>query len=439
MFSNVMSMDRSGAGGAVPDLRAINRLGAALAELPAPWKVLRNRRARGVDGPPWVKYIAFHPEKGIALVDLLPAQPDAAIAPLDEFLTRTGFAAFSQADPPIVAAALAERDITGIGDCLADAFAGASRCGITTANWIDAVIELLMSTEGLLLAPLEPAAKARSGIRHSPSKDEGAAAPAPAPAPRPALASEEPEPEERVLSSEPLPSGESNPPGEPRLKLSGETQPVWHADHPNGSAPRTAPVRHYAPWMIAASLSAAVGAVMLYPHPLALLRRAPPPETTVPPQTQDLAFPPPANSPLPGEETYATPRSAAIPTRPLPRTGVPARDSAAAEPHAAAVPSTPESVIPPPDNVAASTPPSPRRSTPSHQRRAEEAQATPSAGHQGAEHRTRNAGRPEPPASEEIVVVDGIAYVKGREPRSLGTVSVPLPEAGQGPAVAPDK
>jgi hypothetical protein len=48
-------------------------------------------------------FIGLHPAKGIALVDLFPARPQIAIAPLDEFLARTGFAAFSRGDLPIVA------------------------------------------------------------------------------------------------------------------------------------------------------------------------------------------------------------------------------------------------------------------------------------------------------------------------------------------------
>src|SRR5579863_5760290 len=123
MFSSALSTRRSAVQAAVPNLRAVNKLGSTLAQLPAPWKVLRNRRPNAADGPPWVKYMAFHPEKGIALVDLLPAKPDAAILPLEEFLARTRRAAV----PAITAVALAERDIPTIAGALADAFAAAPR------------------------------------------------------------------------------------------------------------------------------------------------------------------------------------------------------------------------------------------------------------------------------------------------------------------------
>lgn len=144
------------------DRAALDRLGAALADLPAPWTVLASRRPSGEDGPPWVKYIAFHPRKGIALIDLVPAEPDTAVAPLEEFLARTGFAAFSRGDPPIIAVALAEEDFPTLADCLESVFAAAPRCSIKNANWPEAVTELLMGTPDLLLTRLESGTKAAS-------------------------------------------------------------------------------------------------------------------------------------------------------------------------------------------------------------------------------------------------------------------------------------
>lgn len=154
------------------DRAALNGLGAALAGLPAPWTVLASRRASGADGPPWVKYIAFHPRKGIALVDLLSAQPEAAVAPLKEFLARTGFAAFSHGDPPIVALALAEEDFPTLSDSLEDIFAEAPRCRIKSTNWTEAVTELLMRTPELLLTHLESPAGTAAVPRASHPADQ---------------------------------------------------------------------------------------------------------------------------------------------------------------------------------------------------------------------------------------------------------------------------
>src|SRR5579862_1392534 len=156
------------------------RLTMAVTKLPAGWQVLRNRRLRSVDGPPWVKFIALHPEKGIALIDFLPAIPEAAIPPLDEFLARTGFGAFAAGDPPIVAVALGESDIEAIGDHLADAFDAAPPCGITNADWTEAVIELLLATRGLLLTRIMPVAERASAAPVSEPAILARSAPAPA-------------------------------------------------------------------------------------------------------------------------------------------------------------------------------------------------------------------------------------------------------------------
>jgi hypothetical protein len=156
-----MPYPRSGATVAHP--RAVRKLQAALSALPPGWRVLRNRRPAPGDGPPWVTFIALHPGKGIALIDILPADPAAAIAPLDEFLALTGYEAFSAGDPPIVAVALAADAVETVGERLAEAFATKPPCGIENAIWPEAAIELLMATPELFLARLGMAPDASAG------------------------------------------------------------------------------------------------------------------------------------------------------------------------------------------------------------------------------------------------------------------------------------
>ena len=134
-----------------PARRALVKLRRALIDLPAPWTVICNRGA----GPPWVSYLALHPAKGIALVDLAPAQPAYAIAPLEEFLARTGLAAFADGDPPIIALAFDMRDLADVEQRLSDGFAGYAPCGIANANWPEALIELFMMTPDLALTRLQ--------------------------------------------------------------------------------------------------------------------------------------------------------------------------------------------------------------------------------------------------------------------------------------------
>ncbi len=133
--------------------RALVRLRRALSGLPAPWIVIGSRRASD-DGPPWVRFLALHPEKGIALLDVAPARPDLAIAPLEEFLARTGLSAFADGDPPIVAVALDLSDLSAIDNRLAEAFADQATCKIENADWPEALAELLMTTPDLVLARL---------------------------------------------------------------------------------------------------------------------------------------------------------------------------------------------------------------------------------------------------------------------------------------------
>ncbi len=179
LFAQFPSANRLSSGAPLADPKTVYELEAALAELPPAWLILCNRHA--VDGPPWVKFIALHPRKGVALIDVEPAQPETAIAPLEEFLARKGFAPFTSGDPPIVALALAKDDIAAIEDRVAGAFAEAPPCGIESALWIETVTELLMSTQGILLTRLKRASRmppGLSGVQRQSQKDamQGAAA-----------------------------------------------------------------------------------------------------------------------------------------------------------------------------------------------------------------------------------------------------------------------
>src|SRR5579883_2768218 len=103
--------------------RVAAQLREALAALTAPWIVLANRRASGADGPPWVRFIALHPAKGIALVDTSAAE--AAIAPLEDFLARTGFPALQPGALPIVPVAIGPDEIGTVAEIVESVFAQA--------------------------------------------------------------------------------------------------------------------------------------------------------------------------------------------------------------------------------------------------------------------------------------------------------------------------
>lgn len=158
--------------------RVAAQLREALAALPAPWVVLANRRVSGADGPPWVRFLALHPAKGIALVDTSAAE--AATAPLEDFLARTGFPALQPGALPVVPVAIGPDEIATVADVLESVFAEAQP-SIGNPNWCDAVVELLLAAPDLMLSPLH-----RSG--HRPAATPSHAEPSLHPAPQPARA-----------------------------------------------------------------------------------------------------------------------------------------------------------------------------------------------------------------------------------------------------------
>ncbi|MGH7033168.1 MAG: hypothetical protein ACREFL_05515, partial [Stellaceae bacterium] len=84
-------------------------LGAALAALPKPWIVFRKGGFSSFEQPGEIYggiYIALHPQKGVVLADMVPAQPELATSRLRALLRQTGLPAFAEDEPPIAALAL---------------------------------------------------------------------------------------------------------------------------------------------------------------------------------------------------------------------------------------------------------------------------------------------------------------------------------------------
>ena len=137
------------------DSHLVGWLRTALGALVEPWTVLATRRASSSDGPPWVRYVVLHPDKGIALVDTDDAGP--AVAPLDDFLWHTGFAALQDGALCIVAVTITAKTSDSIVDQINAAFGG-SPCGLANPNWCEAIVDLLLATPELMLARLRPSA-----------------------------------------------------------------------------------------------------------------------------------------------------------------------------------------------------------------------------------------------------------------------------------------
>ncbi|MGH6984563.1 MAG: hypothetical protein ACRED7_07190 [Stellaceae bacterium] len=233
--------------------RVAAQLREALGTLPSPWIVLANRRASGADGPPWVRFVALHPAKGIALVDT--AAAEAALAPLEDFLARTGFPALQPGALPIVPVAIGPSEIGAVTGIMDSAFPQ-GQPAIGNPNWCDAVVELLLSAPDLMLSPLRRSAQRPAATQ--PSQAEPSFRPAPQPAraepPRPAAPapSRAPAPEAKNESIRLVPrrvARRAEPPVQPQPepppraaaeqpRMPDVPQFLLHGDEPHGDEPR---------------------------------------------------------------------------------------------------------------------------------------------------------------------------------------------------------
>ncbi|HUK61175.1 MAG TPA: hypothetical protein VLV50_18235 [Stellaceae bacterium] len=137
---------------APPNDSAESQLEAMLARLPADWTILVERRIGGTYGP-YVPFVLLHRDIGVALVDLTPADLDAAINALRALTMQAGIG-----EPPIVAVTVVAGEIDHIANLLAAAFTNVAPLDAVDPHWQEVVIGLLMSAEDVPMAPLRSAA-----------------------------------------------------------------------------------------------------------------------------------------------------------------------------------------------------------------------------------------------------------------------------------------
>jgi hypothetical protein len=128
-------------------------LAGTLAALPDPWTLLRQRRIGGDQAEP-VGVVLVHPEIGVALVDEAPRDPAPSAHRLLDYLDGQRFGEFFPGELPIVALSVAADEFEVLGERLAAAFEAAPRLSVADADWADAVIELLMVSDDLAMAPV---------------------------------------------------------------------------------------------------------------------------------------------------------------------------------------------------------------------------------------------------------------------------------------------
>src|SRR5262249_25160780 len=88
---------------------------------------------------------------GVALIDLAPRAPGAAVGALLAQLERERFDAFFPGELPVAAIVIAETAIEQIGERLAAAFDALPRIDIADRDWADAGRELLLTRSDLTM------------------------------------------------------------------------------------------------------------------------------------------------------------------------------------------------------------------------------------------------------------------------------------------------
>lgn len=333
-----------------PDDSALDEAQAALAStlmgLPPEWILLLERR---IDGTP-VDVVLIHPNIGVALVDLAPHSPEAALDGLRTRLEREDFGHFFPGDLPLVAVSIAEDEIDAIGERLAAAFDAAPLLAIADGDWADAVAELLLLPSDVTMAPA------------------GAPAPAPRAKPEP-----EPEPEfereQRVEEPQPEAATVTRPMPllllEDELPLTRQRAEYPMADTPTGG--------RWPEWIAGTTLAGVIALVVAGAWGLGTgadwlpgggsrqaeitLPLAPAATPAIPPQAAATAQKPPAPPAAPpvvmAAKSPASPPPA--PPRPTEVAPLPQAVAAAAPPPEAAAP-MPEITTAAPSNEAAPSP-----------------------------------------------------------------------------------
>lgn len=379
-------------------------LGAALAALPKPWMVFRKGGFSSFEQPGEIYggiYIALHPLKGVVLADMVPAQPELATPRLRALLRQTGLPAFAEDEPPIAALALTRADLPNLAARLDEAFP--TPCGIADPSWTEAAFKAL----AMRFPYLRPVQRVDGGALSLESVAEVAPRPSTAAGPVPIaswVASNAVS--ERMLVRPPR-----------NYSRRAEAPRVNHAGRLALSG--------------AAIAALALAGVALLPRDAGELVGG---GTVEAPQSTAQIIPPPAPSPLPEPETAAiSPMTdSALPA--VAQTMPDTRELDAAVP--AEKPAVPSKAAP-----ARATK---HKETARPTKTAEREPATVSiqsdakAGADAAEQKPKKtakaaalAARPErtrrvelgPPALDNTVTVDGLTYIKGREPRSLDSLS----------------
>lgn len=466
----------------------LEQLGNALAGLSAPWSVIVNEHLRQ---SPWVRYMVFHPDKGLALVDAASARPERKIGQVASLFTRAGFGAFEQGSLPLIAVSVGKFQIEALEFCLDTAFQ-ATRCGLTIADWPEQAIALLLERSDMNLKRLgrtDPITQASTAEAATPSvmaTATEAAIEEAAPITQASTAETTAPP---AMAAAPEAAVEKAPPIARASAAEAATPPVM-ADAPQAAVEETAPIRPRRTKPVPKTPPFRTDEVRRDPPPIRLqaeprrdtrahydLRhdlRPPKPRRRIRgaaaiaagaavvayayfmmPSSAPKNTPPVATQPHPTQQATIAPSAAPTPSNPVPpNNNKPVEETAMAPPvpvdtppkaapdipaHAthAPPPPTPSAptvagrsveTLPPPLPSPAPLAPPPQSTQPEQ---LAAIPAPPPPKPHIRHHTTRAEDEDSPEPGDEVVMINGLPYVNGRQPHSLGTVKMPAASADE--------
>jgi hypothetical protein len=169
----------------IDEFRARTALETALGQLDSSWLILVDLRINGPTDATAADYVALHPRRGIALIDVILSRTGDPAQRLRDFLDGERFPARFPGTLPIVRLVLRPTEATMFGRRVHGAFAAAPPITIADAGWVAAVNDLLVPADPSASRPVLPllrrsalgaAGAARQRSREQPRQAEKPAA-----------------------------------------------------------------------------------------------------------------------------------------------------------------------------------------------------------------------------------------------------------------------
>jgi hypothetical protein len=147
----------------IDEFRARTALETALGQLDSSWLILVDLRINGPTDATAADYVALHPRRGIALIDVILSRTGDPAQRLRDFLDGERFPARFPGTLPIVRLVLRPTEATMFGRRVHGAFAAAPPITIADAGWVAAVNDLLVPADPSAPRPVLPLLR-RSGL-----------------------------------------------------------------------------------------------------------------------------------------------------------------------------------------------------------------------------------------------------------------------------------